>query len=137
MPDVTTMTSEAAADVKTVLIVDDEPMITIALMARLGAAGHRVVHAINGLAGVEAAALEHPDAVVLDIRMPDIDGFETCARIRRLPGCEGLPVVFLSGNVKQEAQRRAMEVGASAFVSKPYDAADVLNAVEQAIAGRQ
>ncbi|MEZ6235734.1 MAG: response regulator [Phycisphaerales bacterium] len=119
---------------KSVLIVDDEPRITIALMTRLQSAGYTVYHAINGLAGVEAAALHHPDAIVMDIRMPDIDGFEACERIRRLPGLTGVPVVFLSANVRDEARVRAIRAGGSVFLSKPYEAADVLKTIEDAMA---
>ncbi len=68
-----------------ILMIDDEPRITAALMTRLVASGYTVYHAINGLAGVEAAAMYEPYAIILDIRMPDIDGYATCTRIKRLP----------------------------------------------------
>lgn len=114
----------------TVLIIDDEPRITAALMTRLEASGYTVFHAINGLAGVEAACLHKPDVIVLDIRMPDIDGYDTCARIRRMPGLEETPVVFLSANVQDSARARAMDVGGRAFISKPYKSADVLGVIK-------
>ncbi|MCR9075352.1 MAG: response regulator [bacterium] len=116
---------------KSVLIVDDEPRITAALMTRLEAYGYTVYHAINGLAGVEAAALYEPDAIILDIRLPDIDGYETCERIRRFPRLESTPVVFLSANVQDEAIDRAKQAGGSRFISKPYDAVDIQNAIEE------
>ena len=114
----------------TVLIVDDEPRITVALMTRLQACGYEVFHAINGLAGVEAAAIHRPDIVIMDIRMPDIDGYEACARIHRLPGLERTPVLFLSANA--HAAERALEVG-SAFLSKPYEAGDVIETIERVL----
>lgn len=114
---------------KTVLIVDDQPAITAALMTRLEAAGYEVFHAINGLAGVEAAALHRPDAVILDIRMPDIDGFDACVRIKRLPGLGDVPILFLSANAQEPARRRALEAGGSAFMSKPYKAADICDCI--------
>lgn len=119
----------------TVLIVDDEPMVTIALMTRLQSGGYQVIHAINGLAGVEAAALCDPDVVVLDIGMPDIDGFEACTRIRRLPGKAGLPVLFLSGRTDEATVARAAGVGALGVVGKPYDASLVLSMVGRAACG--
>ena len=121
----------------TVLIIDDEPRITAALMTRLEASGYTVFHAINGLAGVEAACLHKPDVIVLDIRMPDIDGYDTCARIRRMPGLEETPVVFLSANVQDSARARAMDVGGRAFISKPYESADVLGVIETCLKNGQ
>ena len=114
---------------KSVLIIDDEPAITAALMIRLEAAGYRVFHAINGLAGVEAAWRHRPEVIVLDIRMPDIDGYEVCTRIRNAPELAETPIVFLSANVQDSARRRALEVGGSAFLSKPYEATDVIAAI--------
>lgn len=115
---------------KSVLIIDDEPRITAALMTRLESLGYEVYHAINGLAGVQAAGLHRPDAIVLDIRMPDIDGYEVCARIRRTPELRRTPVIFLSANVQDSARRRAMAAGGSVFLSKPYEAADLVAAIE-------
>ncbi|MEM7680709.1 MAG: response regulator [Planctomycetota bacterium] len=120
---------------RTILIVDDEPGITAALMIRLQSAGHEVYHAINGLAGVEAAALHQPEVIVMDIRMPDIDGYEACQRIHALPGLSKTPVVFLSANVQEQARERAKLAGGCVFLSKPYEASDVLDAVECAAQG--
>ncbi len=112
-----------------ILLVDDEPRITGALMRRLEATGYTVRHAINGLAGVEAAALERPDLIIMDMRMPDIDGCEACQRIRSLPGCHDIPIVFLTANAQEANRRRAMAVGAVAFLSKPFHSADVIKVV--------
>lgn len=117
-----------------ILIVDDEPRITAALMTRLEAKGYTVYHAINGLAGVEAAALYEPDAIILDIRLPDIDGYETCARIKRLPRLRDTPVIFLSANVRDEAVKRAREAGGNRFISKPYEADEILSAIRDELA---
>ncbi len=114
-----------------ILIIDDEPRITFALMTRLEHEGYTVFHAINGLAGVEASALHRPDAIVLDIRMPDIDGFETCRRIRRLPDLGSVPIVFLSASASEETRLHAFEAGGNAFIPKPYEAAEVLNTVKR------
>lgn len=116
----------------TVLIVDDEPRITVALMTRLQACGYEVFHAINGLAGVEAAAIHHPDVVIMDIRMPDIEGYEACRRIHRLPDLAQTPIVFLSANA-HAAEQKAMESGGAAFLRKPYEAKDVIATIERVL----
>lgn len=116
-----------------VLIVDDEPGITGALMARLESVGYQVFHAINGLAGVEAAAIHHPDAIILDIRMPDIDGFDAYRRIRRINALKNTPIIFLSANSRDEARQQAATLGAAAFLPKPFDAHEVLRTLESVI----
>ncbi len=118
---------------KSILIVDDEPRITAALMTRLEANGYTVYHAINGLAGIEAAAMHEPDAIILDIRMPDIDGYETCTRIKRLPRLAEIPIIFLSANVQDEAIMKANAAGGHRFISKPYEAASVLDAIRELV----
>lgn len=117
----------------TVLIVDDEPALTVALMTRLEANGYTVYHAINGLAGVEAAALHTPDAIVMDIRMPDISGFDAFERIRRLPGMAKVPIIFLSAHAQEGVKQQALDTGASAFLSKPFEASDILNAISRSL----
>lgn len=116
----------------TVLIVDDEPRITVALMTRLQANGYEVFHAINGLAGVEAAAIHHPDVVIMDIRMPDIEGYEACQRIHRLPDQAQTPIIFLSANA-HAAEQKAMDSGGAAFLRKPYESKDVIATIERVL----
>lgn len=119
-----------------VLIVDDEPGITAALMIRLQSAGYTVYHAINGLAGVEAACMHKPDIIVMDIRMPDIDGYEACMRIRRMPDLAHIPVIFLSANVQESAIIKSKAAGGSKFIAKPYDSVDVIHAIETCIGSK-
>lgn len=121
---------------ESVLIVDDEPRITAALMTRLEDKGYTVYHAINGLAGVEAAALYEPDAIIMDVRLPDIDGYEACARIKRLPRLREVPVIFLSANIQDEAVKRAQQAGGARFISKPYEADEILTAIRDELAPR-
>lgn len=115
---------------KSVLIVDDEPGITAALMVRLEAAGYRVSHAINGLAGLEAAEQEHPDAIVLDIRMPDIDGREVNRRLKSRPELSDIPVIYLSANVPPDVREKGIDLDGTFYLSKPYEAEDVIRAIE-------
>ena len=120
----------------TVLIVDDEPSITVALMTRLEAHGYRVYHAINGLAGVEAAALHQPDAIIMDVRIPDINGFDAFERIQRMPGLGRVPIIFLSANSQDAQRKRADSIGAAAFFSKPYEPAEIIAALESKLTDR-
>ena len=118
---------------RTVLQIDDDVAVSAALVVRLRAAGYDVVGARDGRAGL-AAAMEHrPHVILLDIRMPDMDGFEVCRRLKATPELAGIPVIFLSGNVGEEAKRAAAELGAAAFLGKPYEARDVIDLIERAI----
>ncbi len=119
-----------------VLIVDDEPRITAALMIRLEASGFAVYHAINGLAGVEAACLHKPDVIVMDVRMPDIDGYEACTRIKRIEELRETPVIFLTAQVQDHARLKADASGAFAYLAKPYEATDVISTIHAAVESR-
>lgn len=115
---------------RSILIIDDEPAITAALMTRLEAAGHRVRHAINGIAGLEAASADAPDVIILDVRMPDIDGLEVCIRLRRDPDLRAVPVIFLSAESDPVARRRATLAGGTEFIAKPFTSVEILDTIE-------
>jgi CheY-like chemotaxis protein len=71
--------------------------------------------------------------ILLDIRMPEMDGFEVNRRLRALPELDGMPVIFLSANVQESARQAALAAGAHAFLTKPYESKDVLAAIRSAL----
>jgi DNA-binding response OmpR family regulator len=113
-----------------ILIVDDERFIAQALALRLQTAGYQTHCAHDGGSAVAAAAALKPDLVLLDIRMPDMDGFEAYEHMKACPGFGATPVVFLSANVQESARQAALASGASEFLIKPYEAKDILSAVK-------
>ena len=115
-----------------ILLVDDELAISAALMVRLQSLGHDVASASSGLGALEAVSLERPDVILLDIRMPDIDGYEVCRRLKQDAALASIPVIFVSANVLEPARKAAFEVGGAAFVPKPFEVRDVLAAIESA-----
>jgi CheY-like chemotaxis protein len=117
-----------------VLIVEDEPLIAAALKVRLTASGWSVRHAANGLTAVDEATARPPRAMLLDIRLPGIDGFEVCRRVRSEPSTRDVPVIFMSANVQDEARFEAQAAGGQAFIRKPYEAEEILSAL-QSLAG--
>lgn len=119
-----------------VLVIDDEKGLSQALAIRLRAAGFLASTADNGLAGLSAAHGDPPDAIVLDMRMPDMDGFEVNARLKQNPHLSAIPVVFLSANVQDSARHAALAAGAVAYLTKPYDAHEVIGTVREAISRR-
>lgn len=122
---------------RTILQIDDEPGISVALEVRLRAAGFEVCSVSNGPDGIAAASEHRPAAILLDIRMPGMDGFEVCRRLKSNPSLREIPVIFISGNTRDESQRLAFEAGGTDYLSKPYEARDVLAAIESALANEK
>lgn len=120
-----------------VLVIDDDRGIAEALAIRLRAAGFDATTAESGARGLERAHERRPDAIVLDVRMPELDGFELHARLKREPALAEVPVVFVSANVQDSERQRALAGGAWAYLTKPYDAKEVVATVREAIAARR
>jgi two-component system, OmpR family, KDP operon response regulator KdpE len=106
-----------------VLVVDDEPLIRRALGASLGAAGYHVMTAADGASALETAALRQPAAVVLDLRLPDIEGVEVCRRLRQW---SQVPVIVVSAVDSETEKIAALDAGADDYVTKPYAAGELL-----------
>jgi two-component system KDP operon response regulator KdpE len=109
--------------VSRILVVDDDPQLARALRITLRAAGHDVVTAPSGRAALREAAEEHPDIVVLDLGLPDLDGVEVLAGLR--PWFTG-PVLVLSARADSHDKIEALDAGADDFVTKPFDMGELL-----------
>ena len=101
-----------------VLVVDDEPAITDLLSTALRYMGYQVTTAATGHAALEAAATANPDLVVLDVMLPDLDGFEVQRRLADETG--RTPVVFLTARDATEDKVRGLTMGADDYVTKPF-----------------
>ena len=103
-----------------VLVVDDQNDNLRFLGEVLDRAGYRVMPALTGQVALSRAALRRPDIALLDIAMPDLDGIETCRRLRELPGLRDLPVLFVTGATQKSALDDAFAAGAVDYVAKPF-----------------
>ena len=103
-----------------VLVIDDEQDIRLVAQVSLRAAGMTVVTAASGMAGVEAARRERPDAILLDVMMPGMDGYETFAALKADAELRGIPVVFLTAKNPGGTESRAHSAGAAGFIAKPF-----------------
>ncbi len=102
-----------------ILIVDDDHTMRMLMRASLQQAGYEVVEAENGRRAIEQFGDLQPDAILLDVMMPELDGFETCEALRKLPGGAHTPVLMVTGLEDLESIHRAFEVGATDFITKP------------------
>lgn len=112
-----------------VLVVDDDPIIIELLVLNLELEGHDVVTASDGRQALDRAHDADPDLVLLDIMMPEIDGFEVCERLRADPATATLPVVFLSARAHEADLVRGTKVGADAYVTKPFDPMELMELI--------
>jgi len=121
-------------DGRQLLIIDDDRAIVEALTVRLEAAGYKVAVAFDGQQGLELAEANRPDGIVLDVRMPGIDGLVTLSHLRESKKTRDAAVVVLSASTVDS--RRALAMGADYFLGKPYTSSALLSAMETAIAER-
>ena len=105
-----------------VLLVDDEPDVrAVARLALEHVGGWQVLEAASGLAGVELAVDEQPDAVLLDVMMPGLDGLATYALLQEDPRSSGIPVVLLTARLDREAREQWLAMGVQGVLGKPFD----------------
>lgn len=103
------------------LIIEDDPDQRRFLERMLGGSGWRVATAPDGEAGLLAAREQHPDAIVLDVMMPRLNGYQACRLLKSDPETRDIPVIILSSKDQPADEFWAREVGADAFLSKPVD----------------
>lgn len=117
----------------TVLVVDDNVQNRALAQATLEDEGYRVVLAAGGEEGIAAFQREKPDCVLLDVRMPDVDGPTACERIRALPGGRDVPIVFVTAQRDVETFDRTMRAGGDDFMTKPFRPSELVARVEAAL----
>jgi signal transduction histidine kinase len=116
----------------TVLHIEDDPASRLLVRKLLHAAGHEVVDAESGLQGIRLAEKTHPDLVLVDINVPDLDGYEVTLRLRGMPSLEGTPIVAITAEGDRET---SLAVGADGFIEKPIDAREFPRVVAKFLAG--
>ena len=124
------MSDVAANGQQSILVVDDEPAILRALTSALTARGYSVRQALTGQSAIDMVAVDPPDAVVLDLRLPDIDGVEVCRRVRTW---SSVPIIVLSADGLDQRKVQALDEGANDYVTKPYSTPELLARLRAAI----
>ena len=118
---------------KTVLLVDDDNTILLGVGVRLKSMGYTVYTAKDAVSAVSAVVKHRPDVVVLDISLPAGDGFLVSDRLQTLVGSAATPIIFMTASEDPTLRERAMKLGATAFLTKPFAATTLADAVESAL----
>ena len=113
-----------------ILVVDDEPRYVRTIKLNLEASGHEVLTAQNGQSAVEIAADEAPDLILLDIRMPVLNGYEVCQSIREF---SAVPIIMLTALADDSDKVKGLDVGADDYITKPFSAEELLARVRAAL----
>ena len=113
-----------------ILVVDDEPQLTRVLRTGLNSRGYEVRAASDGLAGFESFTDWHPDLVITDLAMPNVDGLELCRRLRAV---SQVPIIVLSAKGEEKTKVAALDLGADDFVTKPFGMDELLARVRASL----
>jgi len=115
----------------TVLLVDDDQALLDGTRLRLRASGYDTLEASDGIQGVATAIKAQPDAIVMDVRMPRMDGLKALVELQESTDTKSIPVVMLSASLRD--QQQALDAGARFFITKPYEGKNLVRAIESAI----
>ena len=119
-----------------VLIVEDEPNIVLSLEILLQRAGYETVSAGDGEEAMELIRRTRPDVVLLDIMLPKRNGYEVCRAVKSDAALASIPVIMLTAKGQEVEILKGLELGASAYITKPFGNAEVLEAVRAALESR-
>lgn len=116
---------------KRVLLVDDEPNILLAIEFLLKKEGYTIQKAFDGQQALEVAASFRPDIIVLDVMMPELDGFEVARRIRNTPDMEDTRIVFLTAKGTPNDKMTGYASGGEVYLIKPFDNDELVRIVQE------
>lgn len=115
---------------KKILVADDEPdVLFMTAFSLRTVGGFEVVEARNGLEAVEKAQQEHPDLIVLDIKMPRMNGYEACRRLKEIPDLRDVPIIFLSAKGQRQEIEEGLSLGAADYILKPFAPEELITKV--------
>jgi len=116
---------------KKILFIEDEPDQIVMISLRLEKNGYEVISSLEGEEGLQKAATENPDLVLVDVIMPGIDGFEVCRRLRKNPVTKHIPIISTTAAGMDDVEQQCISAGADDCVRKPYDSTDLLMKVRR------
>ena len=125
----------AENNVKTILLVDDEKDIAELTRMRILSLGYNVLLASDGEEALVKIKNEHPDLILLDVKMPKLDGYQVCKAVKSDPEVKDIPIILFTASSRHvmELGDRALELGAASCIKKPFDSKDLLEQIKKLI----
>ncbi|HPB31721.1 MAG TPA: response regulator [Candidatus Sumerlaeota bacterium] len=117
---------------KTILAIDDENDVLLIIKTALSGEGYNIVTASNGFDGLAMAQDIHPDLILLDLRMPEMDGMEVLQQLRDTEKTREIPVIILTGISEKTKIRQALDRGITYYIVKPFECQDLISKIAMA-----
>lgn len=117
-------------DKKRILLVDDEKDLSDMVKMRLESNGYEVLTAYDGQEGLDKARREKPDLIILDLMLPKLDGYKVCRMLKFDEKHKGIPIVMFTSRVQDSDKKMGEEVGANAYITKPFEPETLLSTVQ-------
>ena len=119
---------------KKIIVADDEPdVLFMTAFSLRTVGGFEVIEARNGLEAVEKAQQVHPDLIILDIKMPRMNGYEACRRLKEIPELRDVPVIFLSAKGQRQEIEEGLNIGAADYILKPFAPEELIAKVRKVL----
>lgn len=117
-----------------ILYVEDNPQNMRLVRKMLLIGGYEMIEAVDGLTGIEVAIREMPDLILMDMNLPDIDGMEATARLRKNPQTAHIPIIALTANAMHGDRERFLASGCDGYIAKPITKNELLNTISHFLA---
>lgn len=118
---------------KKILVVDDEKSIRELVSATLEGANYKIYEAADGEEALNLAREEKPDLVLLDVAMPEMDGFEVCKALKSHPETNSIYIIMLTGHIQEEYKQKGNEAGANDYFTKPFSPLALIKKIEEVL----
>jgi DNA-binding response OmpR family regulator len=116
---------------KKILVVDDDPYILMSLEFLMKKNGYQVMIARNGTEALDAINNTPPELILLDIMMPDVDGYSICKYVKSKKNLKHIHIVFVSAKTKEADIQKGYQLGAAMYISKPFSTRDLMKKVNE------
>jgi len=120
----------------TILYVEDNPDNRLLVKRILTAENYKLLEATNAVQAINLLETTTPDLILMDINMPDMDGYTLTTRIRSMPGLERVPILALTANVMRGDKEKTLEAGCDGYIQKPLDVDQLIKEIEKFLARR-
>jgi DNA-binding response OmpR family regulator len=120
-----------------VMAVDDDHVIRGLLEVNLEMEGHEVITASDGQDALDKIKLDRPDLILLDVMMPNVNGWQVAEALKREDATTHIPIIFLTARAMESDVRKGTDLGVEAYVTKPFDPIDLMDLVNRLLAGRK